>query len=90
MIQEIITNKNEVYFDYINNIPAKQSNEMNIVNSNLYNKLWYNVDWNYVQIKFVSLLNTYYERNLKTKFFNDMRLYKTKIMINQLKSDLKK
>jgi len=89
MIQEIITNKNEVYFDYINNIPAKQSKEMNIVNINLYNQVWNNVDWNYVQIKFISLLNTYYELNLKTEFFNDMRLYKTNIMIDQLKSDLK-
>jgi hypothetical protein len=89
MIQEIITNKNEVYFEYINNIPAMQSKEMNIVNINLYNQIWNNVDWNYVQIKFISLLNTYYELNLKTEFFNDMRLYKTNIMIDQLKQDLK-
>ncbi len=90
MIQEIITSKNEIYFEYINNIPAMHSKEMNIINKNLYNQAWNNVDWNTVQIKFITLLNTYYELNLKTIFFNDMRLYKTKIMIEQLKSDLKK
>lgn len=90
MIQEIITSKNEVYFEYINCIPAMQSKEMNIVNQNLYDQVWNNVDWSSVQIKFITLLNTYYELNLKTIFFNDMRLYKTNIMIEQLKSDLKK
>ncbi len=90
MVQEILTSKNEVYFDYINNIPAMQSKEMNIVNQSLYNQVWNNVDWNIVQIKFISLMNTYYELNLKTQFFNDIRLYKTNIMIDQLKSDLKK
>ena len=63
---------------------------MNIVNQNLYNQVWNNVDWNSVQIKFITLLNAYYELNLKTIFFNDMRLNKTNIMIEQLKSDLKK
>ena len=90
MIQEIITSKNAVYFDYINAIPAQQSIEMNIVNPKLSNQLWNNVDWNNVQIKFIKLLNTYYELNLKTQFFNDMRLYKTKIMIDLIKSKLKK
>ncbi len=90
MIQEIISNKNEVYFDYINGIPAMQSKGMNIANQSLYNQVWNNVDWNSVQIKFISLMNTYYELNLKTQFFNDIRLYKTNIMIDQLKSDSKK
>ena len=90
MIQEIITSKNEVYFEYINNIPAMQSKEMNIVNQNLYYQGRNNVDWNRVQIKFITLLNTYYELNLKTIFFNDMRLYETNIMIEQLKLDLEK
>ncbi|MFI1770263.1 DUF6090 family protein [Thalassobellus citreus] len=89
MINEIIKNKNELYFDYVKSIPIKQS-EYNIVDTKLYDKIWNNVDWSSVQIKFVTLLNTYYELNLKTIFFNDMRLYKTNIMIEQLKSDLKK
>ena len=67
-----------------------QSEGMNIVNQNLYNQVWNNVDWNSVQIKFITLLNTYFELNLKTIFFNDMRLNKTNIMIEYLKSDLKK
>jgi len=90
MVQEILTSKNEVYFDYINIIPAMQSKKMNIVNQSLYNQVWNNVDWNSVQIKFISLMNTYYELNLKTQFFNDLRLYKTNIMIDELNSDLKK
>jgi hypothetical protein len=89
MVNEIIKNKNELYFDYIKSIPIKQS-EYNIVNTKLYDKIWNNVDWSSVQIKFVTLLNTYYELNLKTIFFNDMRLYKTNLMIEQLKTDLKK
>jgi len=89
MINQIIGNKNELYFDFIKSVPYKQS-ELNIINSKLYDQIWNNVDWNNVQIKFITLLNTYYELNLKTIFFNDMRLYKTNIMIEQLKSDLKK
>ena len=89
MINEIMSNKNELYFDFIKSVPYKQS-ELNVVNSKLYNQIWNNVDWNSVQIKFITLLNTYYELNLKTEFFNDMRLYKTNIMIEKLKSDLKK
>ncbi len=89
MIQEIITNKNEVYFNYVNSIPYKHS-ELNIVNSNLYDQVWTNVNWNSVQIKFITLLNTYYELNLKTEFFNSIRLKKTNIMIDLLKSDLNK
>ncbi|WP_111708710.1 hypothetical protein [Lutibacter citreus] len=88
MINEIINNKNELYFDFIKSIPYKQS-EINVVNSKIYDQIWNNVDWNSVQIQFITLLNTYYELNLKTKFFNDMRLYKTNIMIDQLKLDLK-
>jgi hypothetical protein len=89
MINEIIGNKNELYFDFIKSVPYKQS-ELNIINSKLYDQIWNNVDWNNVQIKFITLLNTYYELNLKTIFFNDMRLYKTNLMIDQLKSGLKK
>jgi len=89
MINEIMSNKNELYFDFIKSIPYKQS-ELNIVNSKLYEQIWNNVDWNNVQIKFITLLNTYYELNLKTIFFNDIRLYKTNIMIDQLKSEIKK
>jgi hypothetical protein len=89
MVNEIIKNKNELYFDYVKSIPIKQS-EYNIVDTKLYDKIWNNVDWSSVQIKFVTLLNTYYELNLKTIFFNDMRLYKTNLMIEHLKSDLKK
>lgn len=88
MIQEIITNKNELYFDYIKAIPAKQSKEMNIVHPTLYDQVWDNIDWNDVQIKFIGLLNTYYELNLKSQFFNSIRLSKTNIMIDQLESDL--
>lgn len=90
MIQQIIESKNKLYFDYINLIPAKQTKNMNIVNPYLYSVVWNNVDWNNVQIKFISLLNTYYELNKKTEFFNDMRLNKTNIMIDKLKSDFKK
>lgn len=89
MINEIIGNKNELYFDFIKSIPYKQS-ELNVISSKLDDQIWNNVDWNSVQIKFVTLLNTYYELNLKTEFFNDMRLYKTNTMIDQLKSDSKK
>jgi len=89
MINEIIGNKNELYFDFIKSVPHKQS-EINIVNSKLYNKIWNNVDWNNVQIKFITLLNTYYELNIKTIFFNNIRLYKTNIMIDQLKAEIKK
>ena len=88
MIKQIIESKNNVYFDYINDIPVKQSKTFNVVNENLYNQIWNNVDWESVQIKFISLLNTYYELNKKTEFFNSIRLEKTNIMINQLKSDL--
>lgn len=48
MIQEIISSKNEVYFDYINKIPVMQSKGVNIVNQSLYNQAWNNVDWNSV------------------------------------------
>lgn len=89
MINEIMGNKNELYFDFIKSVPYKQS-ELNVVSSKLYDQIWNNVDWNSVQIKFITLLNTYYELNLKTEFFNDMRLYKTNLMIDQLKSDIKK
>jgi hypothetical protein len=89
MIQEIINSKNELYFDYINIIPAQQTAAMNIVNSNIYHQIWNQVDWNNVQIKFIKLLNTYYELNLKTQFFNSMRLYKSNIMIEALKAKLK-
>jgi hypothetical protein len=61
---------------------------MNIVNSTLYQRVWKNVDWNRVQMKFITLLNTYYELNLKTQFFNNMRLYKSNIMLDMLRSDL--
>lgn len=89
MINEIIKNKNELYFDYIKSIPIKQS-DYNIVNTRLYNQIWNNVDWSSVQIKFVALLNTYYELNLKTQFFNSIRLEKTNILIDALKADLNK
>ena len=89
MINEIMGNKNELYFDFIKSVPYKQS-DLNAVNTILYEQLWNNVDWSSVQIKFITLLNTYYELNLKTAFFNDMRLYKTNVMIDQLISDLKK
>lgn len=88
MIQEIITSKNEMYFDYIKAIPAKQSKELNIVNPDLYSQVWKHVDRNSAQIKFISLMNTYYELNLKTQFFNSMRLGKTDIMIELLESEL--
>ncbi len=88
MVQEIINSKNAVYFDYINTIPAIQSLDQNIVNPNLYRLAWQNVDWSIVQIKFIKLLNMYYELNEKTKFFNSMRLQKTKIMMDILKTDL--
>jgi hypothetical protein len=84
MINEIRENKNELYFDFIQSVPYQQS-KINSVNSKLYEQIWDNVDWNNVQIKFVTLLNTYYELNLKTIFFNDMRLYKTNLLIDQLK-----
>ena len=90
MTQEIISNKNEFYYDYINTIPARQSNERNIVNAELYEQVWSNVKWESVQIKFITLMNSYYELNLKTQFFNSMRLYKTKTMIELLQSDLNK
>jgi len=89
MTNEIIGNKNELYFDFIKAVPYKQS-ELNIVNSKIYDQIWNNVEWNSVQIKFITLLNTYYELNLKTEFFNNIRLYKTNVMIEQLKSDKKK
>jgi len=89
MVNEIRGNKNELYFDFIKSVPYKQS-ELNVVNSKLYEQIWNNVDWNSVQIKFITLLNTYYELNLKTEFFNDMRLYKTNIMIDRLKLELNK
>ncbi len=87
MVQEIINSKNEIYFDYINAIPAQQTEGMNIVNSSIYQHVWKNVDWNNVQIKFIKLLNTYYELNLKTQFFNSMRLYKSNILIESLKAE---
>ena len=90
MEQEILSNKNEVYFSYIKTIPTKQSQNLNIVNQNINNQAWQNVDWNSVQIKFITLLNAYYELKLKTIFFNEMRLYKTNIMIEQLESEFKK
>ncbi len=88
MIKEIIASKNELYFDYINSIPYKQS-ELNVVNSKLYNQIWNNADLEKVQIKFVTLLNTYYELNLKDEFFNSIRQEKTNVMIDFLKADLK-
>jgi len=89
MINEIKNNKNELYFDFIKSVPYQQSN-LNIVNSKLYNQVWNNVDWKSVHIKFITLLNTYYELNLKTQFFNDIRLYKTNIMIDKLKLEITK
>jgi hypothetical protein len=86
MINEIKANKNELYFSYINSIPYQQS-EINVVNNEMYEEIWNKVDWNEVQIRYISLLNTYYELNLKTEFFNDIRLYKTGIMIDLLKED---
>lgn len=89
MIREIMVNKNELYFDFIKSVPYKQS-ELNVVNSNIYEQVWNKVDWNSVQIKFITLLNTYYELNTKTEFFNSIRLYKTNILIDQLNEGLKK
>jgi len=87
MTKEIIANKNELYFDFVKSVPYKQS-KLNLVNAELYDQVWNNVDWNSVQIKFITILNTYYELNMKTVFFNDMRLYKTNIMIDQLKPEI--
>jgi hypothetical protein len=87
MIKEIIASKNKVYFDYINSIPYKQS-ELNVVNSKLYEQIWDKVNLDKVQIKFITLLNTYYELNLKDEFFNSIRQEKTNVMIDLLKTDL--
>ena len=86
MIQEILANKNELYFDYIKSIPFQPS-DLNIVTPALNEQVWNNVDWDQVQIKYITLLNSYYELNLKTEFFNSMRLYKTNLMIDAMKAD---
>ena len=86
MINEIRANKNELYFTYINSIPYQQS-EINVVNNKMTEQIWNNVDWNSVQIRYITLLNTYYELNLKTEFFNNMRLYKSGLMIDLLNDD---
>ena len=82
LIKEIMSNKNEIYLDYIGLIPLNTTKELNVVNPKLYEQLWDNVDWDKVQIKFVVLLDTYYELNLKNNFLNSIRLTKTNEMIN--------
>ena len=88
MIEEIIKSKNTIHSDFVRTIPFDPNSEGSALNTGLLDQLWGNVDRAQAQNRFVSLLNTYHELNLKSIFFNTIRLEKTKLMIEEMNAEI--
>lgn len=85
LVKEIMSNKNNIYEDFITSIPFRVNPEQHLVGENLNEQLWSSVEWDKVRIRYAALLNAYHEMNLKNEFLNSIRSEKTEILIQQLK-----
>ena len=89
MIEEIIKVKNTIHSDFVRTIPYNPNPNSSVLNAGLMDQLWRNVDHGQAQNRFITLLNTFHELNLKSIFFNTMRLEKTQVMIDEMNSAIR-
>jgi len=89
MIEEIIKVKNTIHSDFVRTIPYNPNPNSSVLNADLMDQLWRNVDHGQAQNRFITLLNTFHELNLKSIFFNTMRLEKTQVMIDEMNSAIR-
>lgn len=89
MIEEIINVKNTIHSDFVRTIPYNPNPSSSALNARLMDQLWKNVDHGQAQNRFITLLNTFHELNLKSIFFNTMRLEKTRVMIDEMNSEIR-
>jgi hypothetical protein len=90
MIEEIIKVKNTIHSDFVRTIPYNPNPNSSTLNPRLMDQLWKNVDRGQAQNRFITLLNTIHELNLKSIFFNTIRLEKTQVMIDEMNSEIRK
>jgi len=86
MIEEIIKVKNTIHSDFVRTIPYNPNPNSSALNARLVDQLWRNVDYGQAQNRFITMLNTFRELNLKSIFFNTIRLEKTQVMIDEMNS----
>jgi len=89
MIEEIIKVKNTIHSDFVRTIPYNPNPSSSELNPHLMEQLWRNVDQAQAQNRFITLLNTFHELNLKSIFFNTIRLEKTLVMIDEMNSAIR-
>jgi hypothetical protein len=88
MIEEIIKGKNTIHSDFVRTIPYNPNPDSSALNPRLVDQLWKNVVHGQAQNRFITLLNTFHELNLKSIFFNTIRLEKTQVMIDEMNSEI--